>query len=113
MKKSVGIHGLRHAYATHQLAAGLQLTQLQYQLGHQNIHSTLRYVHWIPRYRNHIRWKLMTLSAEELIRRFLLHVSPRGLMRIRHYGLLANRCRKSKLTQIRACLKAVSVIADK
>jgi hypothetical protein len=36
----------------------------------------------------------MTLSAEEFIRRFLLHVLPKGLARIRHYGWMANRCRR-------------------
>lgn len=48
--KEGGIHGLRHAYATHQLAAGMPITQLQHQLGHRDIHSTLRYVHWVPNY---------------------------------------------------------------
>jgi hypothetical protein len=38
------------------------------------------------------------------IRRFLLHVLPKGLMRIRHFGFLANRCRKAKLAQIRTAL---------
>jgi hypothetical protein len=55
-------------------------------------------------YRDHDRWKTLRLSGEELIRRFLLHVLPKGLMRIRHYGLLANRCRRQKLAQIRAVL---------
>jgi hypothetical protein len=32
----------------------------------------------------------MTLSADEFIRRFLLHVLPKGFYRIRHYGLLAS-----------------------
>jgi hypothetical protein len=50
------------------------------------------------------RQKTMNLSAEELIRRYLLHVLPKGLMRIRHCGFLANRCRKTKLAQIRAIL---------
>ena len=36
----------------------------------------------------------MTLAAEEFIRRFLLHVLPKGLVRIRHYGWMANRCRR-------------------
>ncbi len=40
-------------------------------------------------YRDNNRWKTMILSAEELLRRFLLHVLPKGLMRIRHYGFLA------------------------
>ena len=41
--------------------------------------------------------RTLTLSSEEFIRRFLMHVLPKGLMRLRHYGLLANRCRKSAL----------------
>jgi len=36
----------------------------------------------------------MTLAAEEFIRRFLLHVLPKGFVRIRHYGWMANRCRR-------------------
>lgn len=46
-----GIHALRHAYATHQLAAGMPLQQLQRMLGHHDIRSTMRYVHWVPDYR--------------------------------------------------------------
>ncbi|HSS64924.1 MAG TPA: site-specific integrase [Gammaproteobacteria bacterium] len=46
-----GIHALRHAYATHQLEAGLPVHRLQRLLGHQDIRSTLRYVHWVPDYR--------------------------------------------------------------
>lgn len=48
IEKQGGIHSLRHAYATHQLEAGLPVHLLQYQLGHKNIQSTLRYVHWAP-----------------------------------------------------------------
>lgn len=43
-----GIHSLRHAYATHQLENGLPVHQLQRLLGHQNLRSTMRYVHWVP-----------------------------------------------------------------
>ena len=46
--KDGGVHGLRHAYATHQLAAGLGVERLQRLLGHANIQTTLRYVHWLP-----------------------------------------------------------------
>ena len=46
-----GIHALRHAYATHQLEAGVAIHQLQHPLGHQSLQSTLRYVHWVPNYR--------------------------------------------------------------
>ncbi|MFT5220707.1 MAG: integrase/recombinase XerD [Planctomycetota bacterium] len=45
-----GIHGLRHAYATHQLERGLPVHQLQHQLGHQQLQTTLRYVHWVASY---------------------------------------------------------------
>jgi site-specific recombinase XerD len=43
-----GIHSLRHAYATHQLENGLPVHQLQHLLGHRNLRSTLRYMHWAP-----------------------------------------------------------------
>ncbi|WP_127754801.1 IS91 family transposase [Devosia sp. 1566] len=51
------------------------------------------------------RQQVMTLAADEFIRRFLLHVLPRGFHRIRHYGLLASSSRKDCLAQIRALLK--------
>jgi integrase len=51
VKKVGGIHALRHAYATHQLEAGLAVHRLQRLLGHGNLQSTLRYVHWVPSYR--------------------------------------------------------------
>jgi site-specific recombinase XerD len=43
-----GIHGLRHAYATHQLEQGLPVHQLQRLLGHGNLQTTMRYLHWVP-----------------------------------------------------------------
>jgi Putative transposase/Transposase zinc-binding domain len=46
----------------------------------------------------------MTLAAEEFIRRFLLHVLPKGLVRIRYYGWMANRCRRERAAQCRALL---------
>ena len=52
------------------------------------------------------RRKVMTLAAEELIRRFLLHVLPKGFMRVRHFGVLANRCRARRLAEIRTSLSA-------
>ena len=56
----------------------------------------------------HFRWKdyrddrnkTMILPGEEFLRRFLLHVLPKGLMRIRHYGYLANRVRVKQLKNI-------------
>ena len=46
----------------------------------------------------------MTLAAEEFIRRFLLHVLPKGLVRIRHYGWMANRCRQERAALCRELL---------
>ena len=46
----------------------------------------------------------MTLPAHEFIRRFLIHVLPKGLHRIRHYGLLANGSREDNLAKARALL---------
>lgn len=51
IEKVGGIHSLRHAYATHQLEAGVPVHQLQRLLGRHNIQSTLRYVHWVAGYR--------------------------------------------------------------
>jgi hypothetical protein len=58
-------------------------------------------------YRHPGRPRVMRLDAHEFIRRFLLHVLPRGLQRIRHYGLLSNRLRESRLTVCRQLLDAV------
>ena len=57
-------------------------------------------------YRHHNRRKTMTLSADEFIRRFLLHVLPHGLQRIRHYGFLGNRVRRQKLALCRKLLNS-------
>ena len=48
--------------------------------------------------------RVMRLDAVEFLRRFLLHVLPSGFVRIRHYGLLANRYRETKLRLCRAHL---------
>jgi hypothetical protein len=61
------------------------------------------------RYRDRARGDItrtMTLDGVEFLRRFLLHLLPKGFVRIRHYGFLANRNRKSKLTACRALLGA-------
>ena len=50
------------------------------------------------------RRQVMTLSADEFIRRFLLHVLPKGFHRIRHYGLLAGATRKVVLNHVRQLL---------
>jgi hypothetical protein len=55
-------------------------------------------------YRDKGKGKELTLSGEEFARRFLQHVLPGGFVRIRHYGLLANRGRERKLTLCRQLL---------
>ena len=55
-------------------------------------------------YRHDSKPKVMRLPVAEFTRRFLLHVLPPGLQRIRHYGLLANRTRDAKLERCRALL---------
>ncbi|CAN5207580.1 hypothetical protein BH11PSE5_BH11PSE5_22150 [soil metagenome] len=50
------------------------------------------------------RHQIMTLTADEFIRRFLLHVLPRGFHRIRHYGLLASAARRDNLALARRLL---------
>jgi len=57
------------------------------------------------------RYKAMTLAADEFMRRFLLHVLPSGLHRIRHYGLLANAGRREHLAQARELLHVVPTAA--
>ena len=57
-------------------------------------------------YRHHGKAKLMTLTAYEFMRRFLLHTLPDGFHRIRHYGFLANSHRAGKLALCRKLLDA-------
>ena len=58
------------------------------------------------------RYKAMTLGADEFMRRFLLHVLPSGLHRIRHYGLLANGGRREHLARARELLHVVPTAAQ-
>jgi hypothetical protein len=55
-------------------------------------------------YAHHNRPRTMTLDGSEFLRRFLLHAVPRGFMRIRHFGLLANRVRGRNLEICRRLL---------
>jgi len=50
------------------------------------------------------RQRVMTLAADEFIRRFLLHVPPPGFHRIRHYGLLSASARTANLARARELL---------
>jgi Putative transposase/Transposase zinc-binding domain len=52
------------------------------------------------------RQGIMTLDSVEFVRRFLMHVLPSGFVRVRHYGLLANRHRQEKLARCRELIGA-------
>jgi hypothetical protein len=56
------------------------------------------------------RSKTMTVTGEEFLRRFLQHVLPRSFVKVRHYGLLANRHRAEKLAQCRRLLLPITVV---
>lgn len=58
-------------------------------------------------YKNNSKIKLMTITCEEFIRRFLLHVLPNKFTKIKHYGLLSNRNKKNN---IRLCKLLISRI---
>jgi hypothetical protein len=62
-------------------------------------------------YRHQNKSKVMTLAADEFIRRFLLHALPDGFHRIRHYGFLSNRQRAEKLALCRTLLAVADVDA--
>jgi hypothetical protein len=59
-------------------------------------------------YADRQRSKLMTLASNEFIRRFLLHTLPSGFVRVRYYGLLANRDRRQRLDHCRRLLGAAT-----
>ncbi len=59
-------------------------------------------------YADNNKTKVMTLNADEFIRRFLLHVLPDRFVKIRHYGILGNRCRKEKIERARELLGATT-----
>jgi hypothetical protein len=57
-------------------------------------------------YKNNNNLKTVTMKTVEFIRQFLMHVLPKRFMKIRHYGLLANRNRKTKLVRCRKLTKS-------
>jgi Putative transposase len=61
-------------------------------------------------YRNGGSQKVMTLTAQEFIRRFLMHVVPCGFVRIRYYGFLANRNRALSVSLIRSKVESNLVV---
>jgi hypothetical protein len=58
------------------------------------------------RFEGRDRYKTMTLAPDEFIRRFLIHVLPKGFHRIRHYGLLASAARQANIARARELLAA-------
>ena len=69
-----------------------------------------RYKDYRADHRN--RWKTMTLTPHEFIRRFLSHVLPKGFHRIRHYGLFANGNRAANIARARELLNVQAPIKD-
>jgi hypothetical protein len=61
----------------------------------------------------HERYKLMTLTNHEFIRRFLIHVLPGGFHRIRHYGLFANGSRADNIARARELLAVPTPKTDR
>ncbi len=55
--------------------------------------------------------KTMTLCGVEFLRRFVMHVLPSGFVKVRHYGLLANRFREQRLADCRQLLAVANVLA--
>ncbi len=60
-------------------------------------------------YKDRNQRKLMTISADEFLRRFLLHVLPKGFNKIRYFGFLGSRYRAAKLQMCRKVLKVTAV----
>lgn len=60
-------------------------------------------------YKNKNEKKSVTMKGFEFIRRFLMHILPKGFVKIRYYGLLANRNKKTKLVLCRELTKSPSI----
>ena len=69
----------------------------------ENGHVTFEY----KDYKDNSKIKLMTITAEEFIRRFLLHVLPDKFTKIKHYGLLANRNKKNNIKLCRLLISKI------
>ena len=76
-------------------------------------HTTVTYV--VKDYKNEGCWKEKTISGEEFIHRFMMHVPPKRFVRIRHYGLLSCRNKRKKITHCRnllGCKKYISTLKN-
>jgi len=56
--------------------------------------------------------KTMTLGAGEFVRRFCLHLLPKGLVKIRHFGFLSNRQRQTRLAKVRALFQPTAPVTS-
>lgn len=63
-------------------------------------------------YKNGCKEKLLTMSGIEFIRRFLMHILPKGFVKLRHFGLLGNRNKKTKLELCRNLLNSAVVFVS-
>ena len=61
-------------------------------------------------YRNACKVKEMTLDDSEFIRRFALHILPKGFMKIRHFGILCSTCKKKTIPRIREQVGQVKIV---
>ncbi len=77
---------------------------------HRIVNSENGYVTFKWRdYKDHDKEKFMTLAADEFIRRFIMHILPRKFVKIRHYGILSNRNRSTKLLKCKELTGAVQI----
>jgi hypothetical protein len=63
-------------------------------------------------YKDESKKKVMALGAPEFMRRFLLHVLPQGFVKIRHFGMLASRCKKTNLEICRRLLNVFTAVIE-
>ncbi|MBU3217369.1 IS91 family transposase (plasmid) [Clostridium estertheticum] len=63
-------------------------------------------------YRDHNKEKFMTLTVDEFMRRFFMHVLPTKFVKIRHYGILSNRNRSTKLQKCKELTDAVQIKSE-
>ena len=71
--------------------------------------------YYVKDYREKGKWKELTISGVEFVKRFLMHVPPKRFVRIRHYGLLCTRSKNKHLTLCRnhlGCRKYISILKD-
>lgn len=92
---------------THRVAIGSRrLRQLDETTG------TVRVAYKDRRTQGRAIWRTMRLELPEFLRRFCLHLLPKGFVKIRHYGLLANRGRQQRVSRAQRLLGTPPLIAD-